>query len=226
MAAILACGAHPPRSGASASILDHWGAALSHLSAAALWGLLDTRDGPIDLSVRGNGGRAHRAGIRLHRRRSLKTVHVTAHRGIPVTTPAKTIADLASVLTERRLRQATREAEVLGLPTDTSAISDRTRSDLESLFLSFCRRHRLPRPEVNVRVGPHLVDFLWRNRRLVVETDGYRYHRGNVAFEEDRARDINLRSLGYDVIRVADRQLTEEPQQIADLLLWIFRQRP
>jgi very-short-patch-repair endonuclease len=94
------------------------------------------------------------------------------------------------------------------------------------VFLKLCRQHRLPRPEVNVRVGPHLVDFLWRDRRLVVETDGYRYHRGSVAFEDDRARDITLRSLGYDVIRLADRQLENEPGRIAELLRQMVRQMP
>lgn len=95
---------------------------------------------------------------------------------------------------------------------------DRTRSELERLFLRLCRLHRVPVPEVNVRVGPFLVDFLWRDRRLVVETDGYRYHRGWHAFEDDRTRDLRLRILGYEVIRLSFRQVVDEPERVAAVL--------
>jgi very-short-patch-repair endonuclease len=71
---------------------------------------------------------------------------------------------------------------------------------------------------VNVRVGGLTVDFIWRERRLIVETDGYRYHRGRAAFEEDRARDLRLRALGYEVIRLTYRQVVDEPGGIASIL--------
>jgi very-short-patch-repair endonuclease len=67
---------------------------------------------------------------------------------------------------------------------------------------------------VNVRIGALLVDFLWPDRRLVVETDGYRYHRGRLAFENDRARDLELRALGYDVLRLSYRQVTDSPSEV------------
>jgi very-short-patch-repair endonuclease len=103
---------------------------------------------------------------------------------------------------------------VLGLPLGSNQGTDRTRSELEVLFLELCRRHDLPSPEVNVRVGPFTVDFLWRDRGLVVETDGYRYHRGRTAFEEDRDRDLRLRSLGYDVLRLSYAQVTREQRRV------------
>ncbi len=107
---------------------------------------------------------------------------------------------------------------MLGLPLEEHDRRRRERSDLEQDFLALCRRHRLPAPEVNVHVGEHLVDFLWRDRMVVVETDGYVYHRGRAAFEDDRGRDLSLRALGYDVIRVADVQIDEEPERVAEVV--------
>lgn len=193
------------------------GSAISHRSAAALWGLLRPSQGPIHVSVPSQSGRAKRRGICLHRRQALGAETVTRERGIPVTTPAQTIADLKSNVPAAHYRRAIRQAEMLGLPTGPEAV-DRTRSELEHLFLRLCRRARLPAPEVNVRIGRHLVDFLWRPQRLIVETDGYRYHRGRAAFEDDRARDLELRRLGYDVLRLSFRQLTQDPAAVADLL--------
>ena len=70
----------------------------------------------------------------------------------------------------------------------------------------------------NVRIDSIEVDFLWRDRRLVVETDGYRYHRGKAGFERDRERDLQLRGLGYEVIRVSEGQLADKPRQVGELL--------
>jgi very-short-patch-repair endonuclease len=170
-------------------------AVLSHRSAAVLWRLL-RRDGEsIDVSVAGNAGRKQREGLRVHRPRVhrprvLLAGETTRLRGIPVTTPAVG-SDLAG---------------------------DRTRSELEQRFLRLCRRHGLQAPEVNVRIDSFLVDFLWRDRRVVVETDGYRYHRGRAAFEDDRVRDLRLRELGYDVIRLSYRQVAGDPSGVAAVL--------
>jgi very-short-patch-repair endonuclease len=111
-----------------------------------------------------------------------------------------------------------RQAAVLDLPFEPGPGRERTRSDLERLFLDICRRNRLPTPEVNVDVGGLEVDFLWRDRRVIVETDGYRYHRGRVAFEVDRKRDLRLRALGYEVIRLSDTQLAEAPEEVASVV--------
>ncbi len=119
------------------------------------------------------------------------------------------------MVSHKELRRAIRQADVLGLPIGSPPERDRTRSDLERDFLRLCRRHRLPAPEVNVRIGRYLVDFLWRERRLVVETDSYLYHRGEAAFEDDHRRDFGLRQLGHRVVRVSGGQLEEEPGRIA-----------
>jgi very-short-patch-repair endonuclease len=133
-----------------------------------------------------------------------------------VATPARTIDDLRRALPSDRLNAAIRQAEVLGLPIGDQVIAtDLSRSELERRFLRLCRRHRLPTPEVNVRVGPFIVDFLWRDQRLIVETDGYRFHRGRSAFEEDRARDVELKLRGYEVLRFMYRQVVGDASQVA-----------
>jgi very-short-patch-repair endonuclease len=186
------------------------GAVLSHRSAAALWKLLDLTAGSIEISVPTLSGRRRRAGIRIHRRASLGPESVTRRRDIPVTTVAQTIADLSGAVSAAEMRRAVRQAEVQGFRTGLEA-GGRTRSELEHLFLRLCRRHRLPTPEVNVRVGTRIVDFLWREQLVVVETDGYRFHRGAQAFEDDHDRDLELRSLGYDIVRLTYRQVTTAP---------------
>jgi very-short-patch-repair endonuclease len=209
------------------TVLGHWGAAVSHRSAAALWGLLPHVEGPVHVSVAGGGGKRSRDGIRLHRSASLLPASVTLRSGIPVTTPVRTIADLRRMvfaggrhgfISSKELRRAIRQANVLGLPIGDELGRDRSRSDLERAFLRICRSHRLPVPEVNVRVGVHLVDFLWRDRRLVVETDGYVYHRGRQAFEDDRTRDLELRGHGFEVLRLGEKQLDEEPGRVAEVV--------
>jgi hypothetical protein len=200
MAAVLACGD---------------GAVLSHRSAAALWELLRPSDGPIDVSTPARSGRSRRSGVRLHRRTSLDSEAITRRRGIPVTTPARTVADLRGSVLPRLHRRAIRQAELAGYALRPEVATDRTRSDLERDFLGLCRRAGLPPPEVNVRVGRWTVDFLWPARRLAVETDSYRYHRGAVAFEDDRARDLGLRARGFQVRRFSESQVREEAAQVA-----------
>lgn len=225
MAAVLACRRLGGGGGDSAEpVLLHWGAAVSHRSAAVLWELLPERNGPVDVSVPGNGGKKRRSGVRLHRFLTLSPASVTLRGGVPVTTAARTITDLRrsvaarwpEVASAKELRRAIRQAELLGLPLGFDVEPDRTRSDLERDFLRLCRRHRLPAPDVNERVGRDLVDFLWREQRLIVETDGYRYHRGRVAFQDDRDRDLRLRELGFEVVRISEKQIDEKPQRIAD----------
>ena len=100
-----------------------------------------------------------------------------------------------------------------GFPISDESKDDATRSELESLFLKLCRQHRLPAPEVNVRIAGILIDFVWRKRQLVVETDGYRYHRGRISFEDDRARDLRLRSHGFEVVRLSYSQVARQPKE-------------
>jgi very-short-patch-repair endonuclease len=190
-------------------------AVLSHGAAAALWKLLAAPYGPVDVSVADDSGRARRAGIRLYRRRWLSQSEVTSHRGIPVTTPARTLADLRRTVAPALYRRAVRQAEVKGMRTDLEQRSVATRSELEDRFLALCRKHRLPPPEVNVQIGRYEVDFLWRPQQVIAETDGYRYHRGNQAFEDDHDRDLDLRAQGYDVHRFTYRQVTDQSPRVA-----------
>jgi very-short-patch-repair endonuclease len=134
-----------------------------------------------------------------------------------VTTPARTIADMRATRPPWEVRRATRQAEFLRLPLD-GVVTDGTRSDLEEDFLALCRRHRIPRPEVNVSVGRWTVDFLWRAERVAVETDFYGYHRGRAAFRDDRARDLDLRRRGFAVRRYSEEQVNEDADAVvADL---------
>jgi very-short-patch-repair endonuclease len=136
-----------------------------------------------------------------------------------VTTPARTIADIRfGVVSEQERRRAIRQADVLGLPLGENVDRDRTRSDLERDFLLICRRHGLPAPEVNTRVGGYLIDFLWRDHWLAIETDGYRYHRGRQAFRDDRRRDLDLRAQGFEVLRLSEEQVDAEPERVAEIL--------
>jgi very-short-patch-repair endonuclease len=211
MAGVLACGP---------------GAVLSHVSAARLWRMLrrpgidENADGrpSIHVTVPSRAGRRRRNGLRVHRSETLGPDQVTRREGIPVTTPTRTLIDLRRILPQPQFAAALRQAEFLRLPIDRRLKPDRTRSDLEAKFLRLCRRHRLPMPEVNVRLGPYLVDFNWRKQRLAVEVDGFEAHGTRSAFEADRARDADLKLLGFDVIRFTWRQLTSEPSKVAATL--------
>jgi very-short-patch-repair endonuclease len=106
----------------------------------------------------------------------------------------------------------------LKLPLDDRHAPDGTRSELEADFLTLCRRYRLPKPEVNVRIGPYVVDFLWPDHHLVVEVDAYSTHGSRSVFESDRARDVQLRLWGYEVFRFTRLQIADEAGAIAATL--------
>src|SRR3954447_12867679 len=175
------------------------GAVVSHLSAAALWGMRRPSDGPIDVSLAGDGGRRRRRGIRIHRSSTLIAGVVTRRGGIALTTPKRTLRDLRAISSLPVFRAAASRALDLRLISGEALRppADLTRSELERIFLALCRRHRLPQPEVNARVGSYEVDFLWRDRGLIVETDGFRHHGDRASFEADRARDARLQSRGF-----------------------------
>jgi very-short-patch-repair endonuclease len=196
LAAVLACGP---------------AAVLSHRSAAALWGMRPQSSGPVEVTVPATGGRAERPGIRVHRSTCLESSATTRARGVPVTTPARTVADLRRVLRREDVDAAIRRAEVLRLDVGEQPgyEPDRARSELERRVLRICRRHRLPMPEVNARVGPYEVDFLWRSHELVVETDGFEHHGTRAAFEADRERDVELRLMGLTCLRFTHRQVAD-----------------
>ena len=206
------------------------GAVLSHHSSASLWKLLRPIEGPIHVSVPTTNGRSSQRGIHLHRCPSLTAPRepspspsylpseggrgrrlLTTHRHrIPVTTIQRTIHDLDGTVPSYLLRRAKRQAELRNVRLK-GAEGRRQRSDLEEEFFALIDRHHLPPPETNVRLGRHEVDFLWRQQRLVVESDSYLYHRGSVSFEDDHARDLDFRAAGFTVLRFTDRQMKTNP---------------
>jgi hypothetical protein len=208
-------------------------AVLSHRSAAALWGIRPSSAPTIDVTVPSRTGRARRAGIVIHRTARLAESETTKHRGIPTTTVARTLVELKDVLPERAVKTAIEEAERLRLFDLASlyAVVERnpgrarveieaepafTRNDLERRVLDICAG--LPRPIVNSRLGDYEPDFLWREQRLIVETDGRETHATRAAFERDRARDAELTADGYRVVRFTWRQVRDEPDRIVELL--------
>jgi very-short-patch-repair endonuclease len=221
MAAVLACGA---------------GAVLSHQSAGELWGIRRRARRPPEAVRPGEPGAAHvtvpitrgkraRDGIVIHRSSTLTDSDCTRRDGIPVTKAARTLADLQAVLSPPELAAARREAEFLRLPIGEPPSVDRARTDLEAVFLSLCRRHRLPMPAVNAGVDRYEVDFLWPNVQLIVEVDGWESHRTRSAFEEDRARDARLAVLGYEVMRFTWRQIRDDRAGVARMIRSLLRAR-
>jgi hypothetical protein len=218
------------------------GAVLSHASAAALWDIRPTSATRIDISVRSAGGRAKRPGLRIHRTPTLQTAEITAHQGIRVTSPARTFLDLASSLPRRALERALDEAEIRELydrraleavalahagEHGARALAEAlaqdgdpvlTDSELEEIMLGLCDEQQLERPTPRAWVAGLRVDFLFAASRLVVETDGYRYHRTRRAFERDRERDAILARAGYRTLRFTHRQLTREPALVAETI--------
>ena len=231
MAAVLACGP---------------GAVLAHRSAAVLWGLCPDQQSRIDVTAPNRRGRALE-GIAAHRSGALLPQDHTLVRGIPCTSIPQTLLDMASAVSIRELANAVSEAEVLRL-LDRAAVREvlernrgrrgtgrlrslladldpqtrRTRSTMERRFLAICRRNMLPIPEVNtsVRVADTRVepDFLWRDVRLIVETDGRQCHDTASAFERDRRRDQQLQMAGWRVVRCTWRQVVDEPVELSRTL--------
>jgi hypothetical protein len=206
------------------------GGVLSHATAAAAWDLRTTSARLIDVTVASRGGRERRAGLRIHRSGTLTPAQMTVYRGIPITTPARTIIDLARTLKDRPLEHLIDLADHRGLvdfrelgqanPASLQAVLSRyrpapTRSELEERFLGLCDDHGIPRPETNTHIEGIEVDFAWRERRLIVEVDGYRYHRSPSRFENDREKDVTLTVKGWRVMRFTWVQLTEKPAWVA-----------
>ena len=205
MASVLACGND---------------AALSHRSAAELWGMLpiagpgDGEGRPVThVTVLGEG--KSRPGLRVHRSSTLSTADVTLRSGIRVTKSARTLEDLQRTLPRPVFTAALRQAEFLRLPIGDRLTVDHPRSELEARCLALLRRHRLPLPEVNVLVVGFVVDFLWRPARLIAELDGWQAHGSRMAFERDRARDNQLRTHGFEVVRFTWKQVTNDPGTVA-----------
>jgi very-short-patch-repair endonuclease len=224
-----------PRARAIAAVLAYGdGTLLSHFSAAALWGLEPERAGAMHVNVDRPGAHS-RPGIRVHRTR-LNPLDARRRDAIPVTSPARTLLDLAAIASGKELDRAIEEAQIRRLVTEqslkeqferhprhrgTRALRQAirlepsfTRSEAERRLLELIRAARLPAPKANIRVAGHEVDVLWPDAKLVVEVDGYAFHSTRAAFERDRRRDGELQAAGYRVLRVTWRQLEDEPEAL------------
>jgi very-short-patch-repair endonuclease len=203
-----------------AAVLALRGAAVaSHQSAAGLWGMLRPRDKAIHITVPGDGGRSKRAGIRIHRSPTLIAAVTTRRNGIALTDPKRTLRDLHRTCPQPCIAAVRRALDLRLISSgELESEEELTRSELERIFLGLCRRHRLPIPEVNARLGLHEVDFLWRDLRVIVETDGFRHHGNRAAFERDRARDARFQSRGFRVLRFTYRQIREAPEFVVRTL--------
>jgi very-short-patch-repair endonuclease/predicted transcriptional regulator of viral defense system len=213
-------------------------AVVSHYSAAALYGLVKWDDRYPEVTA--PRAAAHR-GIRAHRS-ALQREDLWARKGIPATTPARTLVDLSSLLPYDPLRRAAREAQAQKLVTIAEIVKalDRagrkrgtanlariiatgpapTRSELEDAVLDLILAGGLQSPQVNQpitiqgqRVTP---DFRWPTQRLVLEADGARWHDHKLASEDDRERQAILEAAGERVVRVTwDQAIRQRSQTLA-----------
>jgi very-short-patch-repair endonuclease len=224
MAALLACGDN---------------AFLSHESAAALWGMRDT-ERQIEISLPAPSDRRP-PGIRIHRRRCFRPGDVAVRHGIPLTSPIRTLLDLAVRLRSDRLEAAINEAdrhelidpESLRVALDEAPgqpgvavlrkLLDRrtftlTDSELERRFMAIARRAGLPTPLTQHHVNGFRVDFFWPELGLVVETDGLRYHRTSTQQARDRLRDQAHTAAGLTQLRFTHAQVRYEPEHVERVL--------
>jgi predicted transcriptional regulator of viral defense system len=229
MAAVLACGPD---------------AVLSHRSAAYLWGLIDSWDEPIDVTAPNRRGRSP-DGVAAHRDGSLQPIDKTTIHDIPCTSVARTILNFAAVAQEWEVRKAVAQGEVLriiDMPKLRALLkrsrrrrgvarlrlildtihpqTKRTRSELERLFLEMCAKRAVPEPEVNVWLSApngkrYQADFLWRDRKLIVEADSRRFHDTDSSFVSDRKRQQQLELAGWRLSRCTWEEVEREPRRLA-----------
>jgi hypothetical protein len=225
MAAVLACGPD---------------AALSHRSAAALWGFAKEHPDYIDVSVR-RRSRHRRAGLRVRSRPSLPVSDLTARLRIPLTRPVRTFLDLATVTGPKTLERAINEADKLDvidadalrqaldvypgepgaralrriLDEHTFRLSD---DELERLFRPIAAAAGLPIPLTKAMVDKFEVDFFWPDLGLVVETDGWRYHRTPSAQTRDALRFQRHVASGLTPLRFSHYQVKYEQRHVREIL--------
>ncbi|UTI65514.1 DUF559 domain-containing protein [Paraconexibacter antarcticus] len=233
-------GARPSsRMGTFASALLTMGddAALSFRAAGAHWELLRGAV-PTEVTVPRRSGRGHRRRIIVHRA-DLPAEHVTVRDGLRVTTLVRTHLDLAGVLRPPALARMFEQAQVRhhldpadlaaevvcrrgcrGAPALRAILEDAVdpaavASILELRFLKLCAAHGIARPVVNQSLGPWVPDFLWPDAWVIVETDGWRYHRTAERRRRDADKDAWLRARGYVVLRLTWQDVTSRPEAAA-----------
>jgi len=226
--ALLACG---PR------------AALSHASATTLYGVYRWWEEPFEVTVpkvrRRRGIRTHRAGLTRE--------DIRYHAGLRVTSPARTLLDMAPRLTDKQLKRAFNVLRLdHGLTTEqlkdvlhrfprhpgagcvrqvAKIRRGATRSALEAKFADFCERYGLPEPLLNHSINGHEVDAYFEDARVIVEIDGHDVHSGPVSFEGDRDRDADMLALDLPTIRVTEERLDNAPAREAERLHKILARR-
>jgi very-short-patch-repair endonuclease len=228
MGAVLACGED---------------ARLSHWSAAKLWKPLPypAQSGLVHVTVCGRS-RGHRPGIRVHCVRALDRDETTHKHGIPVTTPTRTILDLAAEVGPSELEQLVAKAEKAHLTTRSKLLSllaqyprrpgtpalrallERdsrpavTHSRSERRLLALIRKADLPAPEVNFKLERYELDLYWPEHRLAIEVDDFHTHGSPTSFEADRRRDADLATQGIQVMRLTRPRIVDEPERTLALV--------
>ncbi|MFN8201748.1 MAG: DUF559 domain-containing protein [Solirubrobacteraceae bacterium] len=213
-------------------------AVLSHVAAAVMWGFVEWDDRAPEVTVVGAGTRVHR-GIRVHRTARLAVHETLRFDGVPVTSPLRTLLDLAAVVDEKTLRGAVRRAQGLRritirrLAEELRRCGPRrgvrrlariiatgpapTRSELENVVLDLLLDGGFAHPHVNrpLWLGGRKVipDFRWAAERLVVEADGAAWHDNPLARAEDAERQALLEAHGERVVRVTWTQAVARPTQ-------------
>lgn len=214
------------------------GAVLSHRDVAQLWELRQSNSGFIDVTVPSRNGRKRQGGIRLHRTARLRPDEVTVRHGIPVTTVARTLLDLADVLDKQALKRVITEAEYTNqfdlaainavvqnnpgrsgakLMAAVGAAGDRTRSELEDRFLALLERRGVEPPQTGIWIEGYELDFVWTRAGLVVELDGIAAHTTRSTFNADRLRDRRLWRAGLRTMRLTSQALDDEEAVLDDL---------
>lgn len=214
------------------------GAVLSHESAAALWSIED-REGLITISLP-SPKQSRSGGLRVHSVR-IASADLRTRRGIPLTSPARTLIDLATTASRERLEHALNAADrsdltdperlrkelaeqagLRGTPALRAILDERTfvltASGLERRFLPLASRAGLPRPETAVWIAGYEVDFHWPDLGLVVETDGLRYHRTPSQLERDSRRDQAHAAMGLRTLRFSHSQVRYDPESVVSAL--------
>lgn len=224
------------------------GAAISHKSAASLHELLSTDQTRIDVTVQGASHVRARRGVRIRVTNALDPEDIVVVDGIPTTSVARTIFDLAAILTPSQLVRAVEQADrsgVLNLLALQRALDRRprakgratlrailsdytgappTKSELERAFLELIERAGLPKPRVNAPLEPDLIpDIYWPQWNLVVELDSRRFHSDPRTFESDRIRDARFQRAGLRVLRITWKRLKQQPQAVLDDILALAR---
>jgi very-short-patch-repair endonuclease len=230
-----------------AAVLAARPAVASHLSAAFLWGLLRYR--PEMISVTAPSSRRQRFGFRTHCA-CLDAMDMTAVDGIPATSVARTILDLAATLSPERLERVLERSEELRT-FDLGAVDDLlsraghhqgisalrralaihrvdstfTRSALERRFFALIRAAGLPLPSMNFNVAGYELDAYWEAERFAVELDVYETHGTRAAFERDRRRQEELKLAGVEMIRITGVRLDREPGQVIERVAMLLARR-